>query len=126
MLIDSEESNADDFGNYFQLMTNLTQPYIDLSSAVRLMKTKVNEEDIQDEWCTLCVGSKSTQMVRRDKTMTLTINKLEEVHTDFWGHYNLPSQSGSFYAAILMCEYIQKTRTLYLQGKDDFVDIFQV
>lgn len=32
--------------------------------------------------CTLCIGSKSTRIVRWDKSMTPTIDKLEEVHAD--------------------------------------------
>ena len=57
--------------------------------------------------------------------MTPTSNKLEEVHADLWGPHNPPSQSGSTYAAILMCEHTRKTWTLYLRGKDDFADAFQ-
>lgn len=34
---------------------------------------------------TPCVGSKSTQVVGWDKSMTTTIGKLEEVHADLWG-----------------------------------------
>lgn len=58
--------------------------------------------------------------------MTPTTNKLEEVHADLWGPHDPPSQSGSAYAAILMCEYTRKTWTLYHRGKDNFVDAFQV
>ena len=57
--------------------------------------------------------------------MTPTTSKLEEVHADLWGSHHPPSQSGSTYAAILMCEHTRKTWTLYLRGKDDFVDAFQ-
>ncbi len=54
-----------------------------------------------------------------------TTNKLEDVHADLWGPHDPPSQSGSVYAAILMCEHTRKTWTLYLRGKNDFVDAFQ-
>lgn len=57
--------------------------------------------------------------------MTPTTSKLEEVHADLWGLHDPPSQSGSAYAAILMCEHTRKTWTLYLRGKDDFIDAFQ-
>ncbi len=58
--------------------------------------------------------------------MTPTTSKLEEVHADLWGPHDPPSQSGSTYAAILICEHTRKTWTLYLRGKDDFVDAFQI
>lgn len=58
--------------------------------------------------------------------MTSTTSKLKEVHTNLWGPHILPSQFGSVYAEILICEQTQKTWTLYLQGKDNFVDVFQV
>lgn len=57
--------------------------------------------------------------------MIPTTSKLKEVHADLWGPHNPPSQSGSVYAGILMCEHTRKTWTLYLRGKDDFVDAFQ-
>ena len=52
--------------------------------------------------------------------------KLEEVHADLWGPHDPPLQLANAYAAILMCEYTQKTWTLYLQTKGKFVDVFQV
>lgn len=72
------------------------------------------------------MGSKSTRVVRQNKSMTATINKLKEVHTELWGLHDSLSWSGNIYLAILMCEYIYKTWTLYLKSKNDFVDIFQV
>ena len=72
-----------------------------------------------------CMGNKLTQIVRRDKSMTITTYKLEEVYTNLWGLYKPPSQSGSIYSIILICKYSRKMETLYLQGKDDFVDVFQ-
>ena len=127
VLIDSEESDADETGDQPQSMTNSTQPHADPSSTIRQMKagTDKDDGDILDKLCTPCVGSKSTRVVRRDKSMTPTTNKLEEVHADLWGPHDPPSQSGSSYAAILMCEHTRKTWTLYLRGKDDFVDAFQ-
>ncbi len=82
-------------------------------------------EDL-DKLCTSCMRSKSTRVVRQNKSMTAITSKLEEVHADLWGLHDPPSQSGNIYAAILMCEHTQKTWTLYLRGKDDFIDVFQV
>ena len=83
------------------------------------------DSDVLDKLCTPCVGSKSTQVIQRNKSMTPTTDKLEEVYANLWGPHDPPSQSGSTYAAILMCEHTQKTWTLYLQRKDDFIDAFQ-
>ncbi len=58
--------------------------------------------------------------------MTTITNKQEEVYADLLGPYDPPSQSESIYIAILMCEHIRKTWTLYLRRKDNFVDVFQV
>ncbi len=58
--------------------------------------------------------------------MTTTTNKLIEVHADLWGLHDSLLQLGSTYAVILICEHIRKTWTLYLRGKNDFVDAFQV
>lgn len=89
-----------------------------------VLQTKENDDDGIAKLCTPCVCSKSTQVVRHNKSMTPTTNKLEEVHADLWGPHDPPSQSGSVYAAIIMCEHTCKTWTLYLRGKDDFVDAF--
>ena len=127
VLIDSKESDANKIGDQPQSMTNLTQTHADPSSAIRQVKAETNKDNgnILDKLCTACVGSNSTRVVRRDKNITPITNKLEEVHADLWSPHNLPSQSKSFYTAILMCEHTRKTWTLYLQGKDDFVDAFQ-
>lgn len=87
-------------------------------------QTRGNDNGIS-KLCASCVDNKSTQVVRRNKSMTLTIDKLGKVHVDLWGLHNLPSKSGSIYATILICKYIQKTWMLYLRGNDDFVDAFQ-
>ena len=114
VLIESDESDVSDLSDSEE------------SPDVRTtLVCQTRAEDILDKLCEPCVGSKSTRVVRRNKTMTATTDKLEEVHADLWGPHDPPSQSGSSYAAILMCEHTRKTWTLYLQGKDDFVDAFQ-
>lgn len=47
------------------------------------------------------------------------------MHANLWGQYDLFSQSRSTYAAIFICEHTRKTWTLYLQGKNNFIDAFQ-
>lgn len=98
-----------------------TQPAPEVAHATKTDKNN----DLLDKLYTPCVGSKLTQVVRRHKAMTPTSIKLEEVHVDLWGPHDPPSQSGSIYSTILMCEHTRKTWTLYLRGKDDFVDPFQ-
>lgn len=83
--------NIDNCADYSQSTIGLTQPHIDPSLVVYQIKEGVNEGDILDKLYTPCIGNKSTQMVRRDKSMTLRINKLEEVHIDLWGPHDLPS-----------------------------------
>ena len=93
------------------------------TTVVRQIRTK--DSDIFDKLCTPCIGSKLIRVVQRNKSMTPTIDKLEKVHADLWGPHDPPSQPGSTYAAILICEYTRKTWTLYLQRKNNFIDAFQ-
>lgn len=69
----------------------------------------VENPDAIHKLCILCIGSKLTWAIRYNKSMTATTNKLEEVHTDLWGLYNLSLQSKSTYTAILMCKHISET-----------------
>lgn len=124
VFLDSEELNVDDLRDNPQSMTSLAQSPVDASLAMHQVKAGADEENILDKLYTPCIASKSTWVVRRDKNMTLTTNKLEKVYIDLWDSYNLPFQTGNSYAAILMCEHTRKTWTLYLQGKDDFVNAF--
>lgn len=62
-----------------------------------------------DKLCIPCIGSKSTGMVRYNKSMTISTNKQKEVHADLWDPHNPPPESRSTYAAILICEYTRKT-----------------
>lgn len=50
-------------------------------------------------------------------------NKLDEVHTNFLSPHDPPSQSESTHVTILKYEYIKKTWTMYLERKDNFMDI---
>ena len=93
------------------------------STVIRRIRTK--DSDVLDKLCTPCIGIKSIRVVWKNKSMTPTTDKLEEVHADLWGPYNPPSQSGATYTAILMCKHTQKIWTLYLQKKDNFIDVFQ-
>lgn len=78
-----------------------------------------------DSICTPCIASKQTRVVIRDKLMTESSEKLEEVHVDLWGPHNPPSLSGKTYAAILLDAKTWKSWVMYLRSKDEFVDVFQ-
>lgn len=68
------------------------------SSFARQIRADIDNNEALDKVCIPCIGSKSTRVVRRNKSMTPTTNKLEEMHADLWGPHDPPSQSGSTYA----------------------------
>ncbi len=126
VFIDSDDSDASDCSNQEESPIQLlVESVAEVTPRATVQQTRIKDLEDLDKLCTLCVGSKSTRVVIQNKSMTATISKLEEIYADFWGPHDPPSQSGSIYVAILMCEYTRKTWTLYLRGKDDFVDAFQ-
>lgn len=78
-----------------------------------------------DKLYNLCVGNKSTQVIKQNKSITVTMSKLEEVYIDLWGPSDLPSCSGAIYIKILICKHICRIWTLYRWGKDKFSNAFQ-
>ncbi len=58
-----------------------TRTTISGSDSVHLTKGN-DENDVLDKLCIPCVGSKSTRIIRRNKSMTPTTNKPEDVHAD--------------------------------------------
>lgn len=46
-------------------------------------QTMIKKLDNLDMLCTCCIESKLTRVVRRNKSMTAMIKKLEEIHADF-------------------------------------------
>lgn len=127
MLIDLDNSNTSDYLNQRDL---LIQPLIKIVAEVipRAVVHQIRIEYLEDldKLCTPCTRSKSTRVVSQNKSMTATTNKLKEVYVDLWDLHDSLSQLKSIYAVILMCEYIRKIWTLYLRGKNDFINVFQV
>lgn len=123
-LEDSNNSRANFQVDPTPIQQSILKKIID-SGSIRQIKADINNNDALDKLCTLCIGSKSTQIVQKNMSMTLITDKLEEVYADLWGLHNPLFQSGSTYTAILICKYTWKTWTLYLQGKNDFIDLFQ-
>lgn len=75
MFIDSE--NVGNFENKSQIALIL-----DTYSTQKFRADIINDNNTLDKLCILCVGSKLTQVIRRNKNMIPTINKLEKVHVD--------------------------------------------
>lgn len=92
---------------------------------ILIYQIKIEDRNILDKLCTVCLGNKLTKVVRWNKSMTAISNKLEEIHANFWEPYNPLLESKSIYATIIIFEHMQKTWTLYLESKYDFVDTFQ-
>ena len=115
VFVDSEDSDnsEDDSQAESTLVQQHTSEKVD-SGSTHHIKSSIDNNNILDKLYTPCVGSKSTRVIRRNKSMTPITHKLEEVHADLWGPHDPPSQSGSTYAAILMCKHTRKTWTLYL------------
>lgn len=121
VVIDSDDSEASETDTLSNENAIATLP----PRHKAVMSCHTDNPDDLDKLCTPCVGSKSTRAIRRNKSMTVTTSKLEKVHADLWGPHDPQSRSGNTYAAILMCKHTRKTWTLYLRGKDEFVDAFQ-
>ncbi len=81
VLIDSDDSDAT-----LDKEKSPIQPSAETSTAI--IHQTIENPDAIDKICTPCVGSKSTRVVRRNKSMTPTTTKLEEVHVDLWGPHN--------------------------------------
>lgn len=108
MFVDSED--LDDSQNDLQ---SPLEKEIDSNSA-RQIKANINDNDLLDKLYTPYMGNKLTQVIWRNKSMMPTIEKLEEVYANLWSPYDIPSQFGSTYSAIFMCEHMRKTWNLYL------------
>lgn len=89
---------------------SLTMPSgIEVVPIIVICQTKIENPDILDKLYTLCIGNKSMRIVRQNKSIIATSNKLEEIDADLWRSHEPPLQSRSTYIAILMCKHMQKT-----------------
>ena len=107
-VLDKSERNTDTTVVVLTFQIFATNPALDSALEISTINPDLKK------LCTTCVVSKSTQTVKRHKSMTPANAKLEEVHADLWGSYDLPSRSSNVYAAILLYEHIRKTWTFYL------------
>lgn len=103
VLIDSKDSNLFDGETAnFESPVDI-DPHPMIVSSARQYNNKI------DKLCDSCVESKSTQMVKQNKTIILTTEKLKEMHADLWGPHKPPSQFRSVYATIFIYKHTQKT-----------------
>lgn len=85
ILIDSNNSKRSDLSDSDNLILQQIQPHkAKTADAIAIVsQTKaMNDSNILDKLCTLCVGSKSIQVVRQNQSLTAISKKLEEVHAD--------------------------------------------
>lgn len=117
ILIKSDKSDVSD-------LLDFKEPSKDTVTTL-VWQIKVENTNSLDKLCQPWVGCQLTKVLRHHKSTIAMKNKLEKVHANLWDLNNLPLQSRSTHAVILICEHIKKTWTLYLRGKNDFMDIFQ-
>lgn len=96
IFIDSDDSDASD-SNFDSKTPTANDPKASDPAPIIAagQENNFDNPDNLDKLCTPCVGSKSTQVVRQNKSMTVTTSKLEEVHADLWGLHDPPSRSGN-------------------------------
>lgn len=118
----SEHEDMDMTSSAPPTQSNSTEP----DDKLTVNSSRLEEESDFDTLYFPCIASKQTRVVIRKKPMTMTEEKLDEVHVDLWGpHYPL-SLSGKTYAAILLDEKTRKTWIVFLRSKDEFIDAFKV
>lgn len=106
VLIDFDNTDVSDVSS--SKKSSIILPTIETPPTIMVSQI-IEDSDILDKLCTLCIGNKSIKVVIQNKSMTVISNKLEEVHANLWGLYNPPLQSRSTYVAIIICEYMRKT-----------------
>lgn len=107
ILLNSDNS---DNSNKFKLdkAPPLNNIYI-LSPETAVIQQTTNNRNILNRLCIPYIRSKSSQIVKKDKSMTATTNKLEEVYVDIWEAHKPASQSESLYVDIHICKSTRKT-----------------
>lgn len=103
---DTEQSESDDDEQLTDLGQRDNKQPVNPDNQLAIPSAMASVLDIPesdfDRICTLCIASKQTRVVIRNKSMTEVKKKLEEVHVDLWGLHYPPSLSGKTYAAILL------------------------
>lgn len=71
------------------IQQSILKEMIDSGFAYQI-KADINNNNPLDKLYSSCVRSISTQVVRRNNNMTLTIDKLKEMNANLWDPYDLP------------------------------------
>lgn len=97
------------------------EPNIDIHIIPALLNKMIeNIEDFYDTY----IKNKYTKIIKH-KAMTPSIQKLEEIYTNFLDLHNLLSISEKSYVGLLLKKYIQKSWVLLLRSKNRLFDIFK-
>lgn len=108
--INLNQSNASDSYSNSEIPTAINLIASNSIPIIAIFQEKnAKNPDNLDKLCTSCIRSKSAQVVRQNKRITITINKLEKMHTNLWELQNPLSYSGNIYLAIFMCKHTWKT-----------------
>lgn len=88
MLIDLDDLDASGISNFEELSTiSLSIEFTYTKTAV-VFQAETEDSDIFDKSYILYIRSKSTRIVRQNKNMTITFNKLKKVYANLWRPYD--------------------------------------
>lgn len=85
VFVDSENSDVDNSGDDSQ------SKYL----AANLFNVDTDNNNALDKLYTQCIGNRLTRVVKRNKSMNITMSKHESVHAVLRSSYDLPSLSGN-------------------------------
>lgn len=80
--------------------------------------------DSIEDFCNKCIKNKHTRIIKH-KAITRIIQRVEEIHNDFWGPYDPSSISEKSYIGLLLNKYIQKSWVPLLRSKSEFFNAFK-
>lgn len=110
VFIDLNQSDASDSYSNCEIPTAINLIASDSIPIIAIFqKNNAENPNNLDKLYTSCIRSKSTQVVRQNKRITITISKLEEMHTNLWGLQNLFFYFRNTYLAIFICKHTWKT-----------------
>lgn len=82
LLTDLDNLDASSISDFEKLSTIPPGIEFTYTKTAVVFQTKTEDSDILDKSWILYVGSKSTRIIRRNKNMTVTFNKLKKVHAN--------------------------------------------
>lgn len=89
-----------------------------MAAAIRTTLLPLNKTiKTMENLSNIYIKNKHTRIIKH-KEMTLTVQKLEEIHANLWGSYDPLSILKKSYVGLLLVEYMQKSWVLLLKSKD--------